>query len=75
MPLQRIYLFLRLNIPQLNHVVVAARSQILAVRREYNTQDAIAVPLQSSYLALLLDTPQLDRIVAAARSQILAISR
>ncbi len=73
MALQRSYLLLRLYAPELDCVVLAARSQILAVWRECDRVDLPTMALQRSYLLLRLYAPELGCFVSAAGSQILAV--
>ncbi len=60
MALQRSYLLLRLYAPELDCVVLAAGSQILAVWRECDGVDLLTVALQRSYFLLRLYAPELD---------------
>ncbi len=73
MALQRSYLLLRLYAPELDCLVYAAESQILAVWRECDGVDDIIMASQRSYLLLRLYVPELDCFVFAAGSQILAV--
>ncbi len=75
MALQRSYLFLLLYVPELDCIVSAARSQILAVWRECDGLDRFTVASQRSYLLLRLYAPEFDCVVLAAGSQILTIWR
>jgi hypothetical protein len=54
---------------------MTAGSQILAVWRECDGGDALAVALQRSYLLLRLYVPELNCFVLADASQILAVWR
>ncbi len=60
MALQRSYFLLRLYPPELDCVVLAAGSQILAVWRECDGADSIIMALQRSYLLLRLYAPEFD---------------
>ncbi len=75
MALQRNYLLLLIYAPELDCFVIATRSQIIAVWRECDGVDIIAMALQCNYLLLLLYAPELDCLVTAAGSQILAVRR
>ncbi len=63
MTLQRSYLLLRLYAPELDLVVCAARSQILAFWRECDGEDSIIMALQRSYVLLRFYAPDLDCVV------------
>ncbi len=75
MALQCSYLLLRLYVPELDFVVFAARSQILAIWRECDRVDLLTVAFQCSYLLLRLYAPELDCLIITAGSQILAVWR
>ncbi len=66
MALQSSYLVLQLYIPELDCVILAAGSQILAVWRECDRPDRLTVALQRSYLVLRLYIPELECFVLAA---------
>jgi hypothetical protein len=75
MLLQRNCLFLLLNTPQLDGLVITTRGQIPTVRRECDEIDFHAMPFQRSYFHLQLYTPQIYATIFIAKSQILAIRR
>jgi hypothetical protein len=64
-----------LQVPEFECTVLAAWSQILAVRREYNAGDFSTMPLQCSYLLLRLDSPKLYHLVATAGCKKLTVWR
>jgi hypothetical protein len=72
---QRSYLLIIVYAPELDCVISAAGSQILAVWRECDRLDIFAVASQRSYLLIILYAPELDCVVPAAGSQILAVWR
>jgi hypothetical protein len=63
---QHSYLLPRLYAPQLDCIVFAAGSQILAVWRECDGEDRLTVASQRIYLLLRFYTPELDCFVLAA---------
>jgi hypothetical protein len=59
--------------PQLERVIKTNRSQLLAIERERNRTNFIAMSFQRNYLLRRLNVPQLHCFVITLRGQIIAI--
>src|SRR5205085_2201344 len=68
-------LLARLEVPETDRVVVAARQSPLAIRREGDAVDFFAMPFQAANFALGLQVPEPDRAVVTSRERVPTVGR